>query len=292
MFYSKVGEKSIGKMRFVQLLAVILIPVAALFLGVAAPELWAGGYNHDSDEIPFDEAHLFFELNNTDGDLGIHALIDGDAWKRLIIEDPRERKMLDVKVRGRLRRQGLTEIFFESAEPKFDELAPEDFFQRFPAGTYEIEGITLEGDELESEVQLTHVMPAPPVPTVNGDPMAMQCDDEKPGYDATEVTTIPVILEWAAVTSSHPDPLGGGAGVQPPIPVTIVNYEVVLEVETENEFTSVSSVILPPDVRSYTVPEEFISLGDKFKYEVLAREESYNQTAVESCFEIFIDGDE
>jgi hypothetical protein len=24
----------------------------------------------------FDEAEIFFELNNTDGDLGIHALID------------------------------------------------------------------------------------------------------------------------------------------------------------------------------------------------------------------------
>ena len=30
-------------------------------------------------------------------------------------------------------------------------------------------------------------------------------------------------------------------------------------------------------------PEEFIELGDEFKYEVLAREESFNQTAVESC---------
>ena len=30
-----------------------------------------------------------------------------------------------------------------------------------PVGTYEVEGETLEGDELESEVELTHVMPAP-----------------------------------------------------------------------------------------------------------------------------------
>ena len=33
-----------------------------------------------------------------------------------------------------------------------------------------------------------------------------------------------------------------------------------------------------------TVPAEFIALGDTFKYEVLAREESFNQTATESCF--------
>ena len=97
----------------------------------------------DEDETEFAEAHVFFELNNTDGDLGIHALIDGDPWKRMRIEVQNERKILDVKVRGRLRRQGLTEIFFESAEPTFDDLAPEEFFDRFPEGTYEIEGVTI-----------------------------------------------------------------------------------------------------------------------------------------------------
>ena len=62
--------------------------------------------DHDEDEIEFDVAEIFFELNNTDGDLGIHSLIDGEPWKRLKIEDPNERRMLGVGVRGRLRRQG------------------------------------------------------------------------------------------------------------------------------------------------------------------------------------------
>ena len=44
------------------------------------------------------------------------------------------------------------------------------------------------------------------------------------------------------------------------------------------------SVIFPPDQTEITIPEEFTDLGDEFKYEVLAREESFNQTAVESCF--------
>ena len=66
---------------------------------------------------------------------------------------------------------------------------------------------------------------------------------------------------------SHPDPLGGGAAVQPPIPVFIINYEVIVE----------TTIALANG-------EEFISLGDEFKHEMLAREESYNQTTVESCF--------
>jgi len=276
--------------RHMGMLPVLLAVVIVLFLAVSVQVGWARGGHNNNDEIPFAEAHIFFELNNTDGDLGIHALIDGEPWKRLEIEDPNGRRMLKIKVKGRLHRQGLTEIFFESAEPSFDELPPEQFFRRFPEGTYEIEGITLEGDELESEVELTHTMPAPPVPTVNGQSMAVQCDEDEEGYDATEVQLNgngSVTIAWAPVTLSHPDPNGAGAGVQPPIPVTIINYEVVVEVELEvdgEEFTSVFSVVLPPDKTSVTIPSEFIALGEEFKYEVLAREESFNQTAIESCF--------
>ncbi|MCP4299516.1 MAG: hypothetical protein GY783_02930 [Gammaproteobacteria bacterium] len=261
---------------------------AGLFALLLAPVVVVADRDRDDDddiEIPFAEAHVFFELNNTDGDLGIHALIDGDPWKRLRIEDQNERRVLDVKVKGRLRRQGLTEIFFESAEPTFDELSPEEFFDRFPEGTYEVEGITLEGDEMESETEITHAMPAPPEPTVNGEDAATVCDDEDPLYNATEVSADDgIVIAWPAVTTTHPD-LGSSGKV------TIYNYQVVVETELEidgEEFASVLSVILPPgepgEVIEMTIPEEFIAQGDTFKYEVLAREESFNQTAIESCF--------
>ncbi len=48
----------------------------------------------DEIEIPLDEAELFFELNNTDGDLGIHAVIDADDWRTLSIEGPGDRTLL------------------------------------------------------------------------------------------------------------------------------------------------------------------------------------------------------
>jgi hypothetical protein len=250
-----------------------------LVLGAFAQDLRAD----DGDEIPFDEAEIFFELNDTDGDLGIHALIDGEPWMRLKIEDPTERKILDVKVQGRLQRQGLTELFFESAEPPFDELSPEEFFARFPEGTYEVEGTTLDEQELESETELTHAMPAPPDNiTVSGTPVVpdeVDCD-EGPVPSAGA----PITIAWDPVTRSHP-----GAGFPRPIvDVVIHNYEVVLEVELEvdggEEFVSVFSLILPPEETYLTIPAEFIALGDEFKFEILAREESFNQTAVESCF--------
>ena len=70
------------------------------------------------------EAELFIELNDTDGDLGLHASIDGGPYSRLAIEDPRDNAILKVNARGRLSNQGLTQLFMESAEPTFDELGP------------------------------------------------------------------------------------------------------------------------------------------------------------------------
>jgi hypothetical protein len=39
-------------------------------------------------------------------------------------------------------------------------------------------------------------------------------------------------------------------------------------------------------VTEFEVPEDFTGLGDAFKFEIVVREETGNQTAVESCFEI------
>ena len=276
MFTKKVLEKSIGMTGHMRLLTVLMVAAAAFILAVAAPELWAN--DDDGEEIPFDEANIFFELNDTDGDLGIHALIDGEAWKELEIEDPRGREMLHIRVKGRLKRQGLTEIFFESAEPTFDELSPEEFFDRFPEGTYEIEGETLEGDELESEVELSHVMPAPPENIkVNRQSAAEDCD----AIDLPSVRERrPVIISWDPVTTSHPD-IGEPKDSEE---IEIVGYQLV--VEREEPTLLVFSVDLPPEVTQVEIPAGFIALGDEFKFEILVREDSGNQTAVESCFEV------
>ena len=151
--------------RTYRTLSTMLGGLLTVALAIASPSAWAD--DDDDMEIEFDEHEIFFELNYTDEDLGIHALIDGEAWKRLIIKrDDNDRKLLDIRVRSKLRQQGLTELFFESAEPAFEELSPAEFFARFPEGEYDIEGRTLEGDELESETEITHLVPAPAEPAL------------------------------------------------------------------------------------------------------------------------------
>ena len=113
--------------------ALSLLTAALLLSGAGAATV--GGQKGPT--LPFPVAELFFELNDTDGDLGIHADIDGGPWTSLEIEGPGERKLLHIVSKSRLRLQGLTQLAFESAEPSFDELDPADFFLRFPEGEYE-----------------------------------------------------------------------------------------------------------------------------------------------------------
>ena len=257
--------------RHFRMLTVLPMAVAALLLWAAAPASWAGG---DKDEIPFDEANVFFELNHTDQDLGIHALIDGDPWKKLTIETPDGRENLKIRLKGRLRRQGLTELFFESAEPTFDELPHEAFFRRFPEGEYEIEGQTIEGDELESTAIVTHLLPAPVENLkVNGAPVPEDCEDG-PVPKVME----PFLITWDRVTHSHPD-LG-----RTDEPIKVVKYELILE--REEPVPLEISINLPPEVTALEIPAGLANSGDEFKVEVLVREASGNQTAVESCFEV------
>lgn len=285
MFSTKIREKSIVKQKPIRLLAVILVPMVALILGAAVPQVWAQG------EIPFDVAKLYFELNNSDGDLGIHGLIDGEPWDWLGIEDPRERQMLDISVEGRLQRQGLTELFFESAEPSFGELPAEDFFRRFPQGRYEIEGMTLEGDELESKVRLSHRMPAPADITVNGEGIisAGDCGEDP---EPTELDELPVVIAWDRITHSHPD-----IGWPTDTSINVVLYQVVVEWEDEDENVFVFNAEFPDsalvDPMQVTVPDEFLLAAgeNEFKVEVLVRAENGNQTAVESCPYILVPAD-
>jgi hypothetical protein len=228
--------------------------------------------DEDEDEAGFEVATIYFEMNHTDGDLGIHALIDGEGWKILEIESPDEQQKLKVMAKGSLRQHGMTELFFESAEPSFDELDPEEFFGRFMEGEWEVSGVTIEGDELESTAWLSHVMAAPPEGVqVSGMPFSDDCDEYVP------LVSEPVIISWDPVTSSHPEV--GATG-----PIDVEAYQLVVEIEEPESL--VFSVWLPPDVTEFELPVSFLDLGDEFKFEIVVREASGNQTALESCFEL------
>jgi hypothetical protein len=73
----------VSKMKKMLLLAVLILPVVALIMGAAAPQVWA------------EEPECFFniELNATDEDVGVQGYFDWDPWWRLTIDDPEDTRI-------------------------------------------------------------------------------------------------------------------------------------------------------------------------------------------------------
>jgi hypothetical protein len=84
--------------------------------------------------------------------------LDADDWERVIAVDPGHQRVFEIAGHGRLRELGLTELFFESAEP-----SPQEVLALFPPGTYEFSGRTVEGEKLFGSALLSHDLP--PAPT-------------------------------------------------------------------------------------------------------------------------------
>jgi hypothetical protein len=254
------------RLLIVSVVCICLCPPVAL---IAIGSLEArGGARGPHVSQPFAVAELFVELNDTDHDLGLHAEIDGGTWTQIEIEDARDRPLLGIISTGRLRSQGLTQLAFESAEPTFEELDPEKFFRRFPEGVYEISALAQGGGEFESRVRLSHVLAAPVQPTVNGLP-SVECD----APTLPEVAA-PVFIDWDPVTESHPEV--GATG-----PVTISRYQFFVQ-----QGDSKLSLDLLPSVTEFEIPTSVTAPGGVYKFEIIARTSTGNNTAVEACFRI------
>ena len=239
----------------------------------AAMVLSAGVSTANAAAPSISDAHVFFELNDTDQDLGVHAKVEADPWVNLQLFNRWRQRLLNINVEGVLATEGLNEFSFESSEPNFRRLPPEVLFGRYPEGQYLLVAFGIHGARMDRFTEVSHLLPSPPVVAVNGIPAATDCDSE----DIPEFSGDDIEIEREEVTHSHPT-IG-----RVNEPVTIVNYEVIIEVPEANWK---ASTILPPDADSFEVPEEILELAEEglVKYEVLAREASDNQTAIESCF--------
>ena len=248
--------------------AIVLLAVLAFGL-TADARRWHEENDNDGEEVPFSDAQIRIEVNSTDGDAGLQIFLDGEPWKRIRIEDPNGKLVFAVDDFGKLRRLGSTELFMESNEPDFlEDLPLPEILELLPAGIYDFEGTTIEGDELDGEAELTHDLPCGPVITspVDGDTVA-------PGA---------LTVEWDPV--EHKLDTASDAGeCDESTEIEIVAYEVIVELE-EAEPPQKMDIFLPAGATSVTVPGELIVPGGEYKVEVLAIEESGNQTITELIF--------
>ena len=245
----------------------------------------SGGVATTFAQEPFGETKVLIEINASDGDIGFHVLLDADAWNQVRIDDPSGKRIFQEMAKGPLADQGLTENFFESAEPfcspdlveeEGDEVVTlAEFLDRFAAGLYIFTGKSNEGDTLVDTALLTYNLPAAP-------------DIED--FDETgNVPTNNAVIEWGPGDDLGECPFDGLI----PLPGSIaeVGWEVVVEPEDDEAVSPlrVFSIQLPPGQTSVSVPQEFLDTYvaqgvTVFKFEVGAIEASGNQTFSEGLF--------
>jgi hypothetical protein len=231
--------------RSKQVLPVIVL--GALALGLTVPA-WAA---------KLEEARIYIEYNETDNDLGFHIALDGEDWKELKIINPRGRVIFEVEGEGGYEKLGMTELFFEGAEPTLDDFPLEKLLAMFPEGRYRFVGETVEEERITGMAMLTHDVPAGPVllpPLVNGNT---------------------IVIEW--------EPVDEPAEILPDGDVEVVAYQVIVEsfqVTVPAEVCNgICQVTLPPEFAASLEPGEH-------EFEVLAINESGNQTISAETFEI------
>lgn len=231
--------------RYLRMLPLVLVAMVALSVGVAGPEAWAA-------QKKLSITKIYFEFNSSANDLGVHVFLDGEDWRTLKIVDPAGTTIFEVEGKGAYAKLGLTELFFEGAEPNLADVPLEELLASFPEGRYRFRGETVEGDDIVGTGTLSHAIPDGPsnVSAVVG-----------PGDS--------LVIQWDQVT-------GPPAGF-PDRTIHIVGYQVIV---------GAFQVTVPSTTTSVTVSPEFAeSLGSGLHlFEVLAIEASGNQSITEGSF--------
>jgi len=136
------------------------IGALAAVLTLAAASSVASADQEQRASIPFSKAKILFELNATAQDAGIQALLDGEGWDHVTVLGPDREPLLEIDADGSVGDIGVTELFFESAEPSLADLPLDELFVMFPEGKYRFEGTTVEGQRLFGTATLSHDIPA------------------------------------------------------------------------------------------------------------------------------------
>lgn len=210
--------------------------------------------------VPLKEAKLNIEHNYTDEDTGFQGAIDSEGWKELKFKGPNG-VVLHLNATGKLRKLGMTELFFETVEPENAEVPINTMLSKMPAGNYKIFGPAGgpdAGKMTRGTAWLTHVIPKGPTL-------------QSPA-NASVVPVADTLFDWDTVTQTINDQ-----------PVTIIAYQLIVEKIQDphphmiGKLSSLS-MYLAPSVTSMTVPSAFFEAGANYSWEVLAIEPSGNQT--------------
>ena len=218
-----------------------------------------------TDTREINHANLFVEDNAGDGDIGVHGYFDDHGWTELCVFDPAGEMILHVLPEGRMAKVGIAGIFFEGREPTYAQWDYAALKADWPEGKYSLRAVDFDGGLLTGAAWFTTVLPTMP---------QIVTPSTVPEPDAVPVPTIPMAdltVEWQPVTTS-----------QDGRPVVIRGYQLWINKENHADDHGFSrpnfDVHVGPDTTSFVVPAAFFDPASLYEIEVVAIEESGNQT--------------
>jgi hypothetical protein len=252
------------------------IPAGVLAAGLTAGTVVQAADAADTPAEPFKVTNIHFETNASACDMGIQIIFDTDGITEGFVRDPNRRRVYSfVSAAGMKAIGGQTEGFLEGVEPQITELLsalgcePSDeeeeislaeLFEAWPAGDYTFTGRTKQA-RFRDQAMLTHLIPAGPAIFAPEEGIVVPDDAA-------------LVIDWEPVTEAILTDLG---------PVNIVGYHVIV-VEAGGEALPQLDVDLSFDETRVTVPAEYLNPGTVYQFEILATEESGNQTISEGFF--------
>jgi hypothetical protein len=247
--------------------SLILLAAVAVYVGFHSVEEAPAGAAADSKApVPLKDAKLNIEHNATDRDTGFQGFVDSEGWRRLEVRGP-SGKLLTFEGSGSLGKLGLTELFFETVEPENKHTSIKRMLAKLPEGRYRIAGPAQENGKpmghTAGKAWLTHAIPKGPRLV-------------SPAEGAT-VPARGVVADWERVSTT----ITGK-------PVRIIAYQLIIEKDVDPHRHMIGkfglSMYLPPSVTSIDVPDGFLEPGTAYAWEVLAIEQSGNQTLSSGSF--------
>jgi hypothetical protein len=224
------------------------------------------------ETIDLEDAEIRIEVNDTDGDAGLQLFADGEPWSQMKVTGPGGKLVYSVSNKGGLKKLGSTEFFTESNEPNYLDVPLPEILSFMPEGEYEFEGMTIDKKKIVGTGELTHNLPCGPelIFPMDGDEL---------------VLAAPLVIEWMPVTNKiDTSSLTGECELDTDI--DIIRYELIIEIVDSDPEQKLTVIIPAGPTPSYEISPDFVIPGAEaeYKFEVIAREESGNQTITEGNF--------
>ena len=210
-------------------------------------------------------ANLFIEDNAGDGDIGVHGYFDDHGWSELCVFDPAGTLILRVLPEGVMGDLGIAGVFFESREPEYADWDYAALKAAWPEGDYTLRASGFGDELLTGAAWFTTVLPSMP---------EIVTPASVPEPEDVPLPVVPVAdlrVEWKPVTTS-----------QDGRPINIRAYQVWVNKENHEDDHGFSrpnfDIHLDADATSIVVPAAFFDPASIYEIEVVAIEESGNQT--------------